>query len=258
MRRLGGWADRRVGIAGLALVALLIPGRLAGQSLSQRMAAVTDGTVRFSFAARPGVCGNGRNIFTDRDDRDWERECDDGPVRVVLTVANRRLLSLRSYLGGRWRAGSAATDWGLVPARAAAELLLALAGTADTDAASQAIFPLTLADSVDPWPGILAMARNPSVRRETRKQAVFWLGQAAGDVSIRGLDSLLADRTEDRAIQEQVVFALSRRPSDEAIPALLRVARTHPDPAIRKRAIFWLAQSGDPRALSLFEELLLK
>lgn len=230
----------------------------AAQSLSQRLGAVTNGTVRFSYAARAGVCGNGRNIITERNDRDWESECDDGPVRVVITMANRRLMSLRMYVGGRWRTGSDATDWGTVPARAAADLLLSVARSADSDVGSKAIFPVTLADSVDPWPGILGIARSSQVRRETRKQAVFWLGQAAGDVATKGLDSLLADRSEDRAIQEQVVFAMSRRPNDEAIPALMRVARTHPDLEIRKKAIFWLAQSDDPRALTLFEELLLK
>jgi hypothetical protein len=34
------------------------------------------------------------------------------------------------------------------------------------------------------------------------------------------------------------------------------VARTHRDPRIRDRALFWLGQSGDPRAYALFEELL--
>jgi len=62
----------------------------------------------------------------------------------------------------------------------------------------------------------------------------------------------------DREIREQAVFALSQRPKDEGVPALIRVARTNKDPEIRKRALFWLGQSGDPRALALFEELLTK
>ena len=100
------------------------------------------------------------------------------------------------------------------------------------------------------------IARDATVPHETRKQAVFWLGQAASNAAARGLDSLLADKNGDRSIQEQAVFALSQRPKDEGIPALVRVARTHPDPAIRKKAIFWLGQSDDPRAIALFEELL--
>lgn len=236
-------------------------GPAAAQSLSQRLAAAPDGSVRFSFAARPGVCGNGRNIITERNDRDWESDCDDGPVRVVLTVRSRRVTGLRAYVGGRWRTGAGAgpaTDWGNIPARAAADFLLTLARTADSDAGGKAIFPVTLADSVEPWGSLLAIARDPSVRSEARKQSVFWLGQAASNAAARGLDSLLADRNGDREIQEQVVFALSQRPKDEGVPALVRVARTHPHAEIRKKAIFWLGQSDDPRAIALFEELLLK
>lgn len=249
----------RVMKVALLLLAAAAPGA-QGQSLTQRLASAPTGSVRFSFAARPGVCGNGRNITSERDDRDWESDCESGPVRVVITVRSGRATALRTYVGGRWRTGAAVgtvTDWGTVSPRAAADFLLALARSADTDVGSKAVFPVTLADSVQPWPALLGMARDASVRVGTRKQAVFWLGQAASDAATRGLDSLLADRNGDRAIQEQVVFALSQR-KDEGIPALVRVARTHPDPEIRKKAIFWLGQSEDPRAIALFEELLLK
>ncbi len=239
----------------LVLLLSAAPSPAGAQALNQRLAAAPDGSVRFSFAARAGVCGNGRNISTSRDDQDWESDCDAGPVRVVLTVRAHRVTALRTYVGGRWRA-SGATDWGTVSTRAAVEFLAWLARSAVDDAGGKAVFPLTLADSVEPWPAMLAIARDTTVRRETRKQAVFWLGQAAGDAATRGLDSLLADPRGDRAIQEQAVFALSQRPKDEGVPALMRVARTHPDPVIRKKAIFWLGQSGDPRAIALFEDLL--
>jgi HEAT repeat protein len=52
------------------------------------------------------------------------------------------------------------------------------------------------------------------------------------------------------------VFALSQLPRDQGVPKLLEIARTHQDPRVRKKAIFWLGQSDDPRALALFEELL--
>jgi len=39
---------------------------------------------------------------------------------------------------------------------------------------------------------------------------------------------------------------------------LIRIARTHRNPELRRKAIFWLGQSEDPRALALFEELLTK
>ena len=39
---------------------------------------------------------------------------------------------------------------------------------------------------------------------------------------------------------------------------MIAVAKTNKDPEIRKKALFWLGQSGDPRALDLFEQLLTK
>lgn len=63
-----------------------------------------------------------------------------------------------------------------------------------------------------------------------------------------------ADATrEDR---EQAVFALSQLRTDEAIPALIDVARMHRDPLVRRRALFWLGQKDDGRAVDLFEEIL--
>lgn len=46
-----------------ALVAAAAP-ILAGQSLQSRVNSAPDGRVQFSFAARPGVCGNGRSYYS--------------------------------------------------------------------------------------------------------------------------------------------------------------------------------------------------
>ena len=64
------------------------------------------------------------------------------------------------------------------------------------------------------------------------------------------------DTTVAVEVKESAVFALSQQPSDAGIPALIRVARTHASPSVRKKALFWLGQSDDPRALALFEEIL--
>ena len=87
---------------------------------------------------------------------------------------------------------------------------------------------------------------------------MFWLGQAAGDAATRGLNDIVVDNSVDREVREQAVFALSQRPRDEGVPALIAVARTNKDPEIRKKALFWLGQSHDARAIDLFEELLTK
>ena len=57
-------------------------------------------------------------------------------------------------------------------------------------------------------------------------------------------------------MREHAVFALSQLRHDEGVPILIRVARTNRDPSIRRKALFWLGQSDDPRALGLFEEIL--
>jgi HEAT repeat protein len=169
-----------------------------------------------------------------------------------------RVADSETYVGGRWRAGrDRVTDLGLVPAREAADLLLALAPqVGDDDDGGELVTAATLADSAVVWPQLLRMARDTKVREETRRQAVFWLGQAAGDQAAKGLDSIAADSGGDIEIRKQAVFALSQRPADEGVPILIRIARSNRHPELRKTALFWLGQSEDPRALTLFEEIL--
>ena len=258
------------------MTALLLALALVQQGLERRVAAAPDGTVRFSFAARPGVYGNGRNViswdcrdgrcrhrqvqgsFSDVDGDDWTSACDSGPVRVVLTLQAGTVTGLRTYVGGDWRPGAGVSDLGTVGAREAAAYLLALAAKDSGRAAERAILPATLADSVTIWPDLLRIARDARISRRVRRSAVFWIGQAAGDAATRGLTDLVDDRATDRDVREQAVFALSQRPREEGVPALIRIAKEHRDAELRRKAIFWLGQSDDPRALALFEELLTK
>jgi len=241
------------------LAAFALPARLEGQTLMQRVAAMGDGTVRLSFAARRGVCGNGdHNITIARDDErgEWESDCQPGPVRMSLRVSGGRITEAHTYVGGRWRpAQGPTTDLGTVPAAQAATDLLRLAELAGGNG-DDLITGATLADSAVVWPDLLRLARRKDLPLETRRQAVFWLGQAAGAAAARGLDSITTDDGGDLEVRKQAVFALSQRPADEGVPALIRVVRTSPNGELRKSALFWLGQSEDPRALSLFEELL--
>jgi hypothetical protein len=241
------------------LAAFALPARLEAQTLAQRVATAGDGTVRLSFAARRGVCGKGGNNITivgDDEHGEWESDCAPGPVRMSLRVTGGRVTGAHTYVGGRWRpAQGATTDLGTVPAAQAATDLLKLAERADGDA-DALITGATLADSAVVWPDLLRLARKEDLPMETRRHAVFWLGQAAGEAAARGLDSITTDERGDIEVRKQAVFALSQRPADEGVPALIRVARTSPSGELRKSALFWLGQSEDPRALSLFEELL--
>ena len=64
------------------------------------------------------------------------------------------------------------------------------------------------------------------------------------------------DSDPETEIQKQAVIAISRRPKDEAIPILIRTARSHPKMQVRKVAIQMLGQTGDERAVAFFRELL--
>jgi hypothetical protein len=254
------------------LVALAHP--VTAQSIADAVSRRGDGQVRFSFTLREGVCGYGSNISTyrrderrpnmrqygNRESRDveYEFDCETGPGRVVLDVNDGKVYALRFYVGGRWRPGENVTDLGMVDTKRASDYLLNVAQTSDGKAGREAVFPLTVVDSVTVWPSLIKLARDDSRPRETRKNAVFWLGQAAEEPATRGLDELVGEEALDRDVRESAVFALSQRPKDEGVPALIRVVRTSKDPEMRKKALFWLGQSNDPRALDLIEELLAK
>lgn len=251
----------------LVVVASFISREAEGQSVASRVAAAKDGKVRMTFASRPEICGYGNSISRGGNNRmNWnsdqspdviyDEECSRSPVRLVLSVDNGRVTKIRTYVGGRWRPATSETiDLGAVSTRAATDYLISLASSDDGKVGREAILPVTLADSVTPWPQLFSLARSTSVPNETRKQAVFWLGQAASDVV--SPEHYGNGRTsDDEEVKKQAVFALSQRRNGEAVSALLQVARNNRDPEVRRTAIFWLGQSGDPRALSLFEDIL--
>lgn len=242
----------RIGVA--AVMSALGPALAPAQSVAQRVADAPDGVVRFAFAARSGVTGDGAGNIRSGDDGWHPAPCDTGPVRVTLTVRDGTVRAADVAVGAP--RGGDGTDLGRVPVVEATRYLLALARAAPDRVGREAVLAAALADSVTVWPDLLALARDPTVARDTRSAAVFWVGQAAEQAATRGLAEL-ADRSDaDREVQEAAVFALSQRPADEGVPALIRLARTHRDPEIRRRAMFWLGQSGDRRALAFFEELL--
>ena len=255
----------------LSTLVVLGGAQASAQSVASRVNNVREGEVRMSFALRPGVCGDGRNVWYDSnrnynrysDDRSYRRDveydidCSMGPGRLVVVRRDGETTELRFYVGGRWRASSTATDIGTVSARSAVDYLLGLAESHDGKAGREAIFPATLADSVTIWPNLLRIARNDSRPTSTRQQATFWLGHLAEEPATRGLTELVGDAAVDREVRESAIFALSQR-RGEGVPALINVVRTSKDPELRKKALFWLANSRDPRALDLIEELLTK
>lgn len=240
----------------IVAAALLVAAPLRAQDLASRIAASRADRITFTFPGKEGVCGDGEHfnfggVRRSMGSRDWE--CEEGPVRVTLQMNGRQVMRLRTTVGGGVPSG--ADDLGNVPPAEAADWLLALAERGEGRVSEEALMPAAVARDVVVWPRLAAMAKRRSLREETRKQAIFWLGQQAAEVAVGPLEEVLRDDPE-REIRQMVLFALSQQHTDRAIDLLLRTARTHPDREVRRTAFFWLGQSEDPRGIRLFEEVL--
>jgi HEAT repeat protein len=132
------------------------------------------------------------------------------------------------------------------------------ASVTNRDVKEQIIFAVSINADKDAAVNFLIDVAGKDNDFESRKKAIFWLGQKAGERSLNALKDTLDSADSDTEIQKQAVFAISQRSKDESVPLLIKIARTHANPAVRKQAIFWLGQTGDERAVDLFKEILLK
>jgi HEAT repeat protein len=91
---------------------------------------------------------------------------------------------------------------------------------------------------------------------ELRKKALFWAGQSGV-----GIDEIipLYSKITDQEMKEQVIFVLSQRSNTPAaVDKLLDIAKNDKDPDLRKKAIFWLGQSRDPRVQQFLLDIINK
>lgn len=254
----------------LAASATLVGARESGaQSIASRIAAVRTGTIRVTYAAAAGVCGNGNNWSRVRSGRitemygtyysssgsggrDVENVCERGPVRLVIVREEGDTKQLRLYVGGRWKADTGITEIGTVGARDMSAWLINQAERGSDKIARNALQAAMLADSVDASSTLLRMARDSSRSQDVRNSAVSWLGELVGDRVAATLDSI-AYEPGDRDIRRTAIYALGRRPADESVPALMKLAESLPDRELRKSAIMALAQTRQPQAIAWLE-----
>ena len=238
------------------------------QTLAQRVRAVGTGAVELHYAARPGVCGDGRRYFSigrnsyygewSGGDRDL-RNCQPGPARVRLRVQGGSVTDVRVAVGPAVSHAERAADLGEVPSADAASFFLSLADTSSGRVGHGAITAAVLADSVSVWPRLLTIAADTGdVARATRRDAMFWVGRfAAAKIMGHGEDITEIDGTDDRDdTRGDAVFALSQMRGRQGTDPLFQIARSHRDPAVRGKAIFWISQSNDPRAVGVLREIL--
>lgn len=181
-----------------------------------------------------------------------------GPVQVRLSLSDGVVSDVRAYVGQLLERN--ARDVGAVPATEAASYLMTIAARGGGRASAKAIFPAVLADSATVWPALLAIAKDTATRpRATRQEALLWLSRyASGAVAGHPNDPFFDDENEsdEDDLKKHALFVLSQLPRREGIPALLEAARSNRSAGVRGQAMFWLGQSGDPRAIVLFEQVL--
>lgn len=93
---------------------------------------------------------------------------------------------------------------------------------------------------------------------EVRREAIRLLGERVGKRSFEFLSQTAQSADGNAEVQVQAVRAISERKAEESVPLLIKIARTHPNQLVRKQAIRSLGESGDPRAVDFFREVLSK
>ena len=242
----------------------------AQNNLASRVAQAPDGVVRLTFASRPGTCGNGRDmigyrraLFADNFQSigDWNApDCVPGPVRVAITKTDGRVTRVRTSVGdGFSQTSERITDIGLVSPIEASSYFFSLVPQLEREATrvkSRILLPAVLANAGDVVPQLTSLARDDSRLIDTRRQAIHWLG-LLGDARViptlvafaRAREGVEDDKREKKGLGETAMAALASMADDIGVPALIELARDR-SVGTRRAAVFWLGQTGDPRALA--------
>jgi hypothetical protein len=223
--------------------------------------------IAYRFPVRAGIRINtlDNNVMisskTTSDGIEWISD-DATPQRVaVLLLVNKtdgviqktRLLNLND----NFRIHDRKVYWlGEPVAEESLALLSRLMTASPQNLSSSLAHYMTLHDSANVADHLLQIARSTTIPTTVRASAINWLGREVSRKAADDLSALAQD--PDSQIQRQAVIAMSRRPDDEAIPALIRIAKEHPNSAVRAEAIRLLGQKKDPRVVDFFEQLLKK
>ena len=235
------------------------------QGTAGRINAQRDGYVGISYAARADVCGNGTHYirigtgtfvgggtWVNSDGDGYSRNCEKGPVRVLISRAEGRTVGLKVGIGGgAWPTGT--TDLGAIGAPQASEYFLGLATESDGKLGREALLPAVLADSATVWRGLTRIAQDRKLSRGLRESATGWLGREAswqGPDASREISTLLTaiaeNREEPASLRSRAVSALGRS-EGTGTAALVRLADSE-DPVVSRAAMQSLGRSSDPRA----------
>ena len=246
------------------LIAIVFAGAVAGssasaQSLANRVASSSDRSVQFTYKARPGVCGDGRTYissgpgnFYGSYSSDRNEQCQAGPVRVVMDLADRNVVGLRTYVGMPATGVDASiANLGNVTPAEAADFLLGVASRADGRVGRDAIFAALLGDSVDISSRLLTIGRDANRPLETRRAALAGLVRTDSrqlDQMGSALVQIATNENEVQGIRAEALRVLSRLDHGAGIQPLIRLASGDNTSWIARESMRVVAGSGDPRA----------
>jgi len=116
------------------------------------------------------------------------------------------------------------------------------------------LFSLSQMKGFDNPAWLLGVAQQANEPIELRKKALFWVGQM--NVPVPDLTGMY-DKVTDREMKEQLIFVYSQRQRDTAaVDKLMAIAKNDLDKELRGKALFWLAQTKDPRVVKFLEDLI--
>ncbi|HET9637157.1 MAG TPA: HEAT repeat domain-containing protein [Gemmatimonadaceae bacterium] len=243
----------------IALSGAIVSVNASAQSLANRVASASDRSVQFTYKARPGVCGDGRTYISTGPGNfygfyssDRAEQCQAGPVRVVLDLADRNVVALRTYVGTpSTDIDAGVANLGNVTPADAADFLLGVAGRADGRVGRDAIFAALLGDSVDVSSRLLTIGRDANRPLETRRAALAGLARSDSrelDGVGTSLVQIATNESDVQGAREEALRVLSRLDHGAGIQPLIRLANTNTTSWIGRESMRVLASSGDPRA----------
>jgi HEAT repeat protein len=123
----------------------------------------------------------------------------------------------------------------------------------DQGSKDKIIFAISQKENAESQRWLLEIAGDQNETVQVRKQSLFWAGQMKG--SPQEFFNLY-ETFNDREMKEHLIFIYSQNHSRAAVDKLMDIARNEPNAELRKKAVFWLGQSNDPRVPDFMASLL--
>jgi hypothetical protein len=252
-----------------ALVALALAGSVPawGQGLDQRVARSAGDVVQFHYAARPGVCGDGRGLLR-IDGGFWNTtygnyndltKCEPGPVRVMISKDRGEVIRIQT-VAGPLVAMSDATDLGAVSAAEAGRYFVDLANRLEGRPARSAVLAAAVADSADISAQLMAIVRNPDKPRELRSSALTWASRRAGvsgaAAMATSLNAIATDANERQAMRSSALNGLASLEGGAGVGALITLSDRTDDAWLAGEAADALSRANDARVRGQLRKLL--